>query len=599
MNGYRLIFFFPFLSRLATVAVLFVGFGFSDNSVSASDPSNVNKSTKYILRYDQLHHPVKASKGMVVSQNNLSSDIGARILEQGGNAIDAAIAVGFSLAVTLPRAGNLGGGGFMMVYVASENRTFAIDYRGAAPALANAELFLTREREVNRALTKRSYTASTVPGTVAGLYEAHRRWGKLPWSKLLAPAIELARDGIIVSRDLAWALTAKRDVLFANGASRRKFFAPSGEPLQRGDRWRQPDLAQSLSIIATSGRDGFYQGILATKISEDMKNNNGLITASDLTAYRARVVEPLTRRYRGYQVATMPPPAGGVHLLQMLAMMEKFDLSALGSNSADTTAVLAESMKRAYAYRAELLGDPEFVEVPVEQMLDDAVLVQQGASIDLSRATRLSDIAPRLGADIDEGPDTTHFSVMDSDGNAVANTYTLSASFGSGVTIQGTGILMNNQINNFALLHGIEGASVSASSFANSLKPGKRPKSTQTPLIVFRDEHPFLVSGTPGGRRIITTMVQLISNVLDHGMNIAQATHSPRMFHGWRNDELELEPGFSRDTVTALENKGYNVKAGASMGSTQSIVWDGRLFYGSADPRRPGAKASGIEALRN
>ncbi|NIB39145.1 gamma-glutamyltransferase [Pseudomaricurvus alkylphenolicus] len=578
-------------SLLALLLSLFTALSLS---VQAAAPTK----NSYILRYDQLHHPVVADKGMVVSQNELSSDIGAQILAQGGNAIDAAVAVGFSLAVTLPRAGNLGGGGFMLVHIAEENKTVAIDYRGEAPSKATAALFLSADGKVDRSLSKLGHTASTVPGTVAGLFEAHRRWGRLPWKKLIAPAIEQASKGITVSRDLAWAIQAKREVLQANAESARNYFAKGGEALKPGDRWRQPDLAQTLKHIARKGKEGFYRGKVAAAIVDDMKANGGLMTLADLRAYEAVVREPLRTGYRGYEVVTMPPPAGGVHLLQMLRMMEAFPVAEYGHNSADAITVLSESMKRAYAYRAVYLGDPRFTKVPVNTLLSDSLNQTLVAGIVLKRATPVKEIAPQLGAELDEGPDTTHYSVMDEDGNAVANTYTLSASFGSGVTIAGTGILMNNQINNFALRYGIKGASVFSSSLANSLQGGKRPKSTQTPLMVFDQGRPYLVSGTPGGRRIITTMVQMVSNVVDHKMSVAEATHAPRIYHGWREEGLELEPGVSRDTERLLQQRGYQIKRGASMGSVQSILFDGQQFFGAADPRRPGAKATGIDHIK-
>lgn len=579
--------------RFSKVCLTLLACVLCTSTVCAATP---NSSTSYILRYDALHHPVYAEKGMVVSQNALSSEVGARILAKGGNAVDAAVAVGFSLAITLPRAGNLGGGGFMLVYLANEDKTVAIDYRGIAPLSASAEQFLDVDGQVDYDRSKLGHTASTVPGTVAGLYEAHQRWGRLPWKTVVAPAIEQAREGIKVTRDLAWALRAKMAVLAQNLESKRIYFKTSGEGYSPGEQMRRPDLAWTLAQIADRGRDGFYRGQVAQRIERDMLAHGGLITAKDLAAYQAQVKEPLSAEYRGYQVVTMPPPAGGMHLVQMLNMLEHFPVAAYGHNSAAALHVLAETMKRAYAYRAEYLGDPTFYPVPVKRLTDKTLAAELVAGIDLARATPVAQIKPQQGAELDEGPDTTHYSVMDAEGNAVANTYTLSASFGSGVTITGTGILMNNQVNNFALRYGVEGATGANASFANALVPGKRTKSTQTPTIVLKDGQPLLVTGTPGGRRIITTVVQLVSNVIDHGMNLAEATHAPRIYHGWDKDELEYEPGISVDTLARLKARGHVLKQGASMGSVQSVLWDGELFAGAADPRRPGALAVGISS---
>lgn len=567
-------------------------------NVAAATDQNTTQPATYILRYDALYHPVQSTNGMVASQNTLSSIIGARILEQGGNAVDAAVAMGFSLAVTLPRAGNLGGGGFMVVHMAAEGKTLTIDYRGSAPASASAEQFLNADGEVDFSRSKLGYTASTVPGTVAGLHEAHQRWGKLPWKTVLAPAIEQAKKGILVTRDLAWALNSKRAVLMQNSDSSRTYFKDTGAGYQPGELMRRPDLAWTLQQIADRGRDGFYRGKVAERIERAMRDHGGLITSADLKAYKALVKEPITTDYRGYTVATSPPPAGGTHLLQMLNILERYPLLDYGHNSAASLHLLAESMKRAYAYRAQYLGDPAFYPVPVARLIDKAFATEMAGNIDLALATPVAQIEPRNGLELDEGPDTTHYSVMDAEGNAVSNTYTLSASFGSGVTIPGTGILMNNQINNFALRYGVAGATGANASFANSLAPGKRTKSTQTPIIILREGQSFLATGTPGGSRIITTMVQIVSNVIDHNMNLAEATYAPRIYHGWDKDELEYEPGISVDTLERLSERGHILQPGASMGSVQSVLWDGTTFYGAADPRRPGAMAIGVNSLK-
>jgi len=432
-----------------------------------------------------------------------------------------------------------------------------------------------------------------VPGTVAGLYEAHRRWGKLPWKTLLAGAIRQAQQGITVSEDLSWAIAAKAPVLKANAESFQTFFKAGGEFYQAGDTLQRKALAKTLNLIADKGRAGFYRGSVARQIAREMKAHGGFIREQDLADYQAVVKTPLATEYRGHSVFTMPPPAGGIHLVQMLNMLEAYPLENYGHNSASTLHVLAEVMKRAYAFRAKYLGDPAFVEVPVNWLAGKTLAASQVKTLDMQRATPVAEIAPSSPAELQESADTTHYSIMDSEGNVVSNTYTLSASFGSGVTIAGTGILMNNQINNFALLYGVPGASGARASFANSLQGGKRTKSTQTPVIVFKDQQPLLATGTPGGRRIITTMLQIISNVVDHKMNIADATHAPRIFHGWAKDELEYEPGISPDTLNLLQQRGHILKQGATMGSVQSVMWNGHHFSGASDPRRPGASTLG------
>ena len=576
-------------SRACNLYLLLVFMAAAMPAVSA--PAQTSNS--YILRYEALHHPVRAQSGMVSSQNALSTEVGRDILAKGGNAIDAAVAVGFSLAVTLPRAGNLGGGGFMMVHIAKTNETVAIDYRGTAPMSASASDFISAEGKVDRSLSKLGFTASTVPGTVAGLYEAHQRWGKLPWKTLLTGAIRQAQQGITVSEDLSWAIAAKAPVLKANTESLQTFFKAGGELYQAGDTLQRKALAKTLNLIADKGRAGFYRGSVARQIAREMKAHGGFIREQDLADYKAVVKTPLATEYRGHSVFTMPPPAGGIHLVQMLNMLEAYPLENYGHNSASTLHVLAEVMKRAYAFRAKYLGDPAFVEVPVNWLAGKTLAASQVKTLDMQRATPVAEIAPSSPAELQESADTTHYSIMDSEGNVVSNTYTLSASFGSGVTIAGTGILMNNQINNFALLYGVPGASGARASFANSLQGGKRTKSTQTPVIVFKDQQPLLATGTPGGRRIITTMLQIISNVVDHKMNIADATHAPRIFHGWAKDELEYEPGISPDTLNLLKRRGHILKQGATMGSVQSVMWNGHHFSGASDPRRPGASTLG------
>lgn len=567
----------------------------ADNTQTAgpSWPPAAGDNT-YILRYDRIHHPVHSAKGMVVSQNAQASEVGKAILAKGGNAVDAAVAVGFALAVTLPRAGNLGGGGFMLMHTAKTGTTTAIDYRGEAPSSVSGDDFI-KDGKVDRDKTKLGHSASTVPGTVAGLYKAHQLGGKLPWAELLQPAIQLAEGGIDVSRDLAWALQAKAKVLSANPESCKIFFKGCSAYLQAGERLAQKDLAQSLKLIAKGGAEVFYKGALGAKIVADMQANGGHFRQRDLAAYQARVVEPLRSPYRDHEVLTMPPPAGGLPLLQILNIIENHDMAALGAGSAAGLHILAEAMKLAYADRFKYLGDPRFSEIPVAALLDKNLARQRAGQINLSRSLDARKLEPSQLQGPAPGPDTTHYSIADSDGNLVSNTYTLSASFGSGVTIAGTGILMNNQINNFVIRPSADYADKPRE--PNAIAPGKRTKSTQSPTMVFKNGKPVLITGTPGGRRIITTVAQLISNVVDHRMDIASASAAPRIHQGWgrRDYKLEYEPGISPDTLALLKQKGHTLKAGATMGSTQSIAIDSAGHYwGAADSRRPGAAAIGL-----
>ncbi|WP_299770795.1 gamma-glutamyltransferase [uncultured Pseudoteredinibacter sp.] len=551
------------------------------------------KSSSYILRYDSVHHPVIGKRGMVVSQNITASEVGRDILAKGGNAVDAAVAVGFALAVTLPRAGNLGGGGFMLMHSAKSGDTQAIDYRGEAPSSVTSDDFI-EDSKVNRSKTKLGHTASTVPGTVAGLFAAHQAQGKLPWADLLKPAVKLAREGITVSHDLAWALKAKSSVLTKNAESCRIFFKNCSGYMEAGERFVQEDLAKSLEKIAKHGADAFYQGDIADSLVKDMQANGGYFQAQDLESYKARLVKPLQTSYRDHQVLTMPPPAGGLPLLQILNILENFDIRKMGAGSAENLHILSEAMKRSYADRFKYLGDPRFSDIPVEQLLDKSLAKLHSESINLNKASDARKVKASVLQGPAPGPDTTHYSIADSEGNVVSNTYTLSASFGSGVTIKGTGILMNNQINNFVIRP--SHVYKNQQREPNAIAGGKRTKSTQSPTLLFKDGKAVLATGTPGGRRIITTVAQLISNVVDHQMNIAEATAYPRIHQGWgkRDYKLEYEPGFSPDTLALLKAKGHKLKAGATMGSTQSIAITGNQLLGAADSRRPGAKAIGL-----
>lgn len=538
-------------------------------------------------------HPVFAAHGMVASQEAIASRIGVEVLEGGGNAVDAAVAVGFALAVTLPRAGNLGGGGFMLVHDAESGETVAIDYREMAPTSAHRDLFLDAAGEVDSEKAWYSRYAAGVPGTVAGLALALQRYGTLSLAEALAPAIRLAEEGIPVTRDLTESLEARRERLTAVPATAAIFFHDDGRPVQPGETLVQADLAWSLKEIAAHGPEAFYRGAIAERIAADMAANGGPMTLDDLAAYRAVVRAPVHGTYRGYDVYSMPPPSsGGVHLVEILNILEGYPLHELGLNGSASIHLMAEAMKLAYADRSEYLGDPDFWPVPVAGLTSKAYAESLRATIDPNRARPASEIKPGNPAPY-ESAETTHFSVMDRWGNAVANTYTLNFGYGSGIVVAGTGILLNDEMDDFSSKPGVPNAYGLIGGAANAIEPGKRPLSSMTPTIVMKDGQAFLATGSPGGSRIITTTLQILLNVIDHGLNVAAATYAPRVHHQWLPDELRVERGLSPDTLAALAAMGHTVVEGDAMGSTQSAVRTDAGFFGAADPRRPGALAIG------
>jgi len=538
-------------------------------------------------------HPIFARNGLVVSQEALASEVGRNILKHGGNAVDAAVAVGFALAVTLPQAGNLGGGGFMMVYNRVRQNSEALDFRETAPAAANRDHYLNAQGAVDERRIRYSHQAAGVPGTVAGLALAHQRHGRLPWRRLLEPAIHLAEQGFPVSTELAQSLQKARPRMKQWPASLKIFFKADGIAYQPGEKLVQKDLARSLRRIAAQGPKAFYEGEIARKLVADMRAHEGLITLDDLKNYRAVVRQPVRGSYRDYEIVSMPPPSsGGVHLIQILNMLETWPLAKLGSHSAATIHRLAEAMKRAYADRSEYLGDPDFVNVPVAGLTAKTYAKELVAHIDLERARPATEIKPGQPQRY-ESEQTTHYSVVDRQGNAVAVTYTLNFGYGSGIVAAGTGILLNNEMDDFAAKPGAPNAYGLIGGDANAVGPGKRPLSSMTPTLVFKDGQPVLVTGSPGGSRIITTVLQILLNVIDHRMNIAEATIAPRIHHQWLPDELRVEEGLSPDTVRLLEAMGHSVVVQNAMGSTQSIIRGPGGWYGFSDTRRPGGLAAG------
>jgi gamma-glutamyltranspeptidase/glutathione hydrolase len=548
---------------------------------------SIHARTQTTLDYQSRIHPEISSDFMVVTQNKHATEVGYEILRQGGNAVDASVAVGFALAVTLPRAGNLGGGGFILIYDNEEDKISSIDYRSAAPKSSTSEMFLENDNVV-----KFGHLVNAVPGSVAGLLKAHEVYGSLPLSILLKPAIRLAKNGFEVTHDLNFVLTWGAESLLKNQVSKEKFYDQSEEAVSVKSLLKQPILAKTLFMISKKGKEVFYEGEIANWISSESLSNGGLITLDDMASYEAKSRTPIETDYRGYRIVSMPPAAsGGLVLLQTLNILENFNLKESGHNSADTIHILSEAMQRAFADRAEYHGDPDFYDVPVKQMLNKEYASDRAGSI-LDTRTPDGEIFKGELKQYDESPDTTHFSIIDSNGNAVSNTYTLGSSFGSGVTIKKGGFLMNNQMRNFSHFYGQEDAEYGTSE-ANRLEPGKRMISTQTPTFVFRPNGDLMmILGSPGGGKIPNVITQVISNVIDHNMSFSEAVMAPRINQRLEG-KLQLESGFSPDTTKLLIKKGHELETSTTMGSVQAIFLDQELIFGVADTRRPGALARG------
>ncbi len=542
---------------------------------------------------EDVFHPVKARNGMVSSVDAIATRVGVDILKQGGNAVDAAVAVGFALAVTHPQAGNLGGGGFMMLHTASGKVT-AIDFRETAPARASRDMFLDDKGNADSKKSLTSHLASGTPGTVAGLTLALEKYGSLPLNKVMQPAIGLARKGIVVNDALADDLKQYGSEVLPQHANSRAIFWKADKPLAKGERLVQANLAKSLEMIAENGADAFYKGHIAEQIATEMAKHGGLIDKADLAGYRAVERTPVRGDYRGYQIYSMPPPSsGGIHIIQILNILESFDLAKYGFGSADAIQLVAEAEKYAYADRSKYLGDPDFVKVPEAALTSKAYAKSLAQKIDLNRARPSSEIGPGNLTPY-ESDQTTHFSVVDKAGNAVAVTYTLNTTFGTGIVAGDTGILMNNEMDDFSAKPGTPNVYGLVGGEANAIGPRKRPLSSMSPTLVLKDGKTWLVTGSPGGSRIITTVLQMVLNTIDFGMNVAEASNAPRFHHQWQPDELRLEKGFSPDTIRLLKQKGQNVVVKPAMGSTQSIMVapDGTL-YGAADPRSVDDLAAG------
>jgi gamma-glutamyltranspeptidase/glutathione hydrolase len=558
-------------------------------------PATAQQSRRaYVPQPGEGVHAVVAEHGMVVAQEKIAAAIGADILQRGGNAIDAAVATGFAMAVTYPRAGNIGGGGFMLIHSADRHEDVAIDYRETAPAATTPGIFLGEDGKPDISKSRDSALGIGVPGTVAGLTLALEKYGsgKFKLADLLQPAIELARDGMIVTDDTADTLPEWHRRLTRWPESARIFSRPDGTSLREGDRLVQTDLAATLSAVAEHGPRGFYDGPVAERIATTVGEAGGIMTVDDLRSYRAIVRAPVRGSYRGFDIVSMPQPSsGGIVLLETLNILEGFPMREMPQGSAPSLHLLIEAMKRAYADRARYLGDPDFISAPVATLISKDYAARQRAGIDLQRATpwtdALSATPPR------EGSNTTHFSVADGMGNAVSNTYTLNFSYGVGMVAEGTGVLLNNELDDFTAAPGASNAYGLVGFEANLPGAGKRPLSSMSPTIVLKDNRPVLVTGSPGGSRIISTVLQVIVDVLDYGMDIASAVAAPRLHHQWLPDDVRIERGFAEDTLAALRDRGHHLVEPLGQTSANSIALTANTMIGAPDPRTRGAAAAG------
>ena len=558
-------------------------------NVSASEPIAYLNTLGYEPAQKEM---AVGTNGMVTTQHFIATSVGEKILNKGGNAYDASIAIAFTLAVVLPRAGNIGGGGFMVIYDKESEKAYSIDYREKAPKKSNKDMYLNVDGSFNdKKLSTFGYLASGVPGTVAGLWEVHEKFGSLPWDELLEDAIYYAENGFSISPYMA-------DVLYKY--NEKMSFYPETKNIFQVDfpnfndkKLIQKDLAETLRIISLQGRDGFYKGEIAKKISYEMELNGGLITAEDLEAYNPVWREPITSIYRGNEIITMgPPSSGGVHIIQMLKILEKHNINELEHNSPKYINLLTEVMKYAYADRSKYLGDPDFFNVPVNKIIGDDYAQQIFENINLGTSTSSQDIYPGMYLD-NESHETTHFSVADIDGNVVSSTYTLNSTFGSGVVIKGTGILMNNEMDDFSAAPGIPNQFGLLGAKANEIEPQKRPLSSMTPTIIMKDGELFFTTGSPGGSRIISAVLQSILNIIDFEMNLEEATFAKRIHHQWQPDVLEIEFSIENEAKAELENMGYSIEIKEPLTCIQTIMFSNNKYYGYGDFRRPDALASG------
>ena len=537
--------------------------------------------------------PVRGREAMVVSTSPFAADVGVEILRKGGNAVDAAVAVGFALAVTHPSAGNIGGGGFMVLHLAEKNEEYTLDYREKAPSAAGRDMYLDEEGNLVEGLSTEGYLAGGVPGTVAGLHLAWQRFGSLPWKDLVKPAVRLAEEGFAVSYALSESLKrgGKRMSLYPESS---RIFLRDGDYYREGELFRQPELALTLSLIREEGPDGFYKGRTARLIAEDMERNGGLITLADLVSYEAKFREPLRGNYRGLEVISMgPPSSGGTILVEMLNLMENFALSGTGQNSSDYIHLKTEIMRMAFADRAEYLGDSDFGHIPVKGLTSKQYAAELAPRIrkDWAAPSKTVSAGKPLGYESEE---TTHYSIVDKDGNGVAVTTTINWGYGSGVTIRGAGFLLNNEMDDFSSRSGVPNAFGLIQGEANEIAAAKRPLSAMTPTLVKKDKRLYLVLGSPGGPTIINTVFQVLLNVVDFGMDMQEAVDAPRIHHQWMPDTLFAErETLAWDVEKALESRGHLIQVRDNIGDAHCIMIDNNgVRLGAPDPRTD-SKAAG------
>ncbi|MBV8699460.1 gamma-glutamyltransferase [Bradyrhizobium sp.] len=539
-------------------------------------------------------HSIPAEHGMVVAQEKLGAQIGADILRRGGNAVDAAVATGFAMAVTYPPAGNIGGGGFMVIHMRGRGEDVAIDYRETAAAATTPQVFLGSDGRPDAAKSRDSALGIGVPGTVAGLALALEKYGsgKFTLAELLQPAIELAREGFVVTDNFADSLPEWHKRIVRWPSSAKLFSRADGTPLRDGDRFVQPELAATLSAIAAQGPRGFYEGPVAERLVNAVDDAGGIMTTEDLKSYAAVIRQPVRGTYRGYDIVSMPPPSsGGVVLVEMLNILEGFSIADLKQGSAASLHLMIEAMKRAYADRARYLGDPASTDAPIATLIAKDYAEKQRASINPDRATPWKEMLAVTSPH--EGSNTTHFSVVDSSGNAVSNTYTLNFPYGVGLVAEGTGVLLNNELDDFTAAPGASNAYGLVGYEANLPGPGKRPLSSMSPTIVLKEGLPVLVTGSPGGSRIISSVLQIIVNVLDYHMDVAAAVAAPRLHHQWQPDEVRIERGFPDDVLAALKVKGHQMVGPMGPTSANSILVTPNGLEGAPDPRSRGSEAAG------
>ncbi len=539
-------------------------------------------------------HPEQGTRAMVVTSHFLATASAQEVLKNGGNAIDAAVTAAFSLAVTQPRSGNIGGGGFMLISSEKRNEVVAIDYREKAPSSAHEDMFLDQHGEADKQASRFSHKSAGVPGTVAGLALALEKYGTISLRKAMAPAIDLAQHGFPVTPRFSKGLKAAEKRLKKWPASTRHFYKADGSYYEPGDLFVQKELAATLKRISAKGASEFYEGKTAELLVSEMQRHGGLISMQDMKSYQPVIRKPIHGNYRGYDIYSMSPPSsGGVHVVQILNILEGYPITELGHNSAQTLHLMAEAMKYAYADRSRYLGDEDFVNVPLKGLVskDYASSIQEMIDPDLVTASKTISPGQPTGYESNE---TTHFSIVDQHGNAVSNTYTINFSYGSGITVEGAGFLLNNEMDDFSTKPGTPNAYGLIGGAANKIEPGKRMLSSMSPTIVKHNGRNFLITGSPGGSRIITTTLQVIMNVIDHGLNIQSAVAAPRMHHQWLPDELRIEEGISPDTIKKLEDMGHVVKQKSAMGAIQSILIKDGIMYGGSDPRRSTSLAAGL-----